>query len=161
VTSARRSGAGRARGPLLARERARLRARGVVLHGWSMGGATVLRSAPRMGVAAVVEESGNADLLLLLRGRLPQSSGLPSFFNPGIFLMAKLFLDLGPWAVRPAEDAAKLSEEGVPLLIVHSKDDEVVPFEHAEMLAASYPDAEFWRLEGYGHVEAYFSKYTT
>jgi fermentation-respiration switch protein FrsA (DUF1100 family) len=134
---------------------------GVVLHGWSMGGATVLRSAPRMGVAAVVEESGNADLPLLLRGRLPQSSGLPSFFNPGIFLMAKLFLDLGPWAVRPAEDAAKLSEEGVPLLIVHSKDDEVVPFEHAEMLAASYPDAEFWRLEGYGHVEAYFSKYTT
>ena len=68
----------------------------MVLHGWSMGGAPVLRSAPRMGVAAVVEESGNADLPLLLRGRLPQSSGLPSFFNPGIFLMAKLFLDLGP-----------------------------------------------------------------
>ncbi len=127
----------------------------MVLHGWSMGGATVLRSAPGMGVAAGVEEWGYADLPLLLRGRLPQSSALPSFFNPGIFLMAKLFLDLGPWAVRPAEDAAKLSEEGVPLLIVHSKDDEVVPFEHAEMLAASYPAAEFWRLEGYGHVEAY------
>jgi alpha-beta hydrolase superfamily lysophospholipase len=126
----------------------------VVLHGWSMGGATVLRSAPETGVAAVVEESGYADLPLLLRDRLPQSSGLPSFFNPGIFLMAKLFLDLDPWAVRPAEDAAKLSEAGVPLLIVHSKDDEVVPFEHAQMLAASYPDAEFWRLEGYGHVGA-------
>ena len=59
---------------------------GVVLHGWSMGGATILRSAPGMGVAAVVEESGYADLPLLLRERLPQSSGLPSFFNPGIFL---------------------------------------------------------------------------
>jgi hypothetical protein len=23
------------------------------------------------------------------------------------------------------------------------------------MLAASYPDAEFWEIEGYGHVEAY------
>ena len=126
-----------------------------------MGGATVPRSAPGMGVAAVGEESGYADLPLLLMERLPQSSGLPSFFNPGIFLVAKLFLDLDPWAVRPAEDAVKLSEEGVPLLIVHSKDDEVVPFEHAKMLAASYPDAEFWRLEGYGHVEAYFSKYTT
>jgi fermentation-respiration switch protein FrsA (DUF1100 family) len=135
---------------------------GGVLHGWSMGGATILRSAPGIGVAAVVEESGNADLPLLLRGRPPQSSGLPSFFNPGIFLVAKLFLDLDPWAVRPAEDAAKLSEEGLPLRIGHSKDDEVVPFEHAKMLAASsYPDAEFWRLEGYGHVEAYFSKYTT
>jgi uncharacterized protein len=127
----------------------------VVLHGWSMGGATVLRSAPMMGVAAVVEESGYADLPLLLRDRLPEESGLPSFFNPGIFLMAKLFLDFDPWAVRPEEDAAKLSEEGVPLLIIHSTGDEVVPFEHAEMLAASHPDAEFWKIEGYGHVEAY------
>jgi fermentation-respiration switch protein FrsA (DUF1100 family) len=127
----------------------------VVLHGWSMGGATVLRSARGTGVAAVVEDSGYADLPLLLRDQLPESSGLPSFFNPGIFLMAKLFLDLDPWAVRPKEDAAKLSEEAVPLLIIHSTDDEVVPFEHAEMLAASYPGAEFWQVMGYGHVEAY------
>jgi fermentation-respiration switch protein FrsA (DUF1100 family) len=127
----------------------------VVLHGWSMGGATVLRSAPETGVAAVVEESGFADLPLLLRDRLPESSGLPYFFNPGIFLMAKLFLDFDPWAVKPEEGSARLSKEGVPLLIVHSRDDEVVPFEHAEMLAASYPDAELWQIEGYGHVEAY------
>ncbi len=127
----------------------------VVLHGWSMGGATVVRSAPGTGVAAVVEESGYADLPLLLRDRLPESSGLPSFFNPGIFLMAKLFLDFDPWAVKPEEDAAKLAEEGVPLLIIHSTDDEVVPFGQAEMLSASYPDAEVWKVEGYGHVEAY------
>jgi dipeptidyl aminopeptidase/acylaminoacyl peptidase len=127
----------------------------VVLHGWSMGGATVLRSAPGTSVAAVIEESSYADLPLLLRDRLPESSGLPSFFNPGIFLMAKIFLDFDPWAVRPEEDAAILSGEGVPLLIIHSRDDEVVPFEHAKMLATSYPDAEFWEIEGYGHVEAY------
>jgi uncharacterized protein len=120
-----------------------------------MGGATVLRSAPGTGVAAVVEESGYADLPLLLQDRLPVSSGLPSFFNPGIFLMAKLFLDLDPWSVKPGEDTTKLAEEGVPLLIIHSRDEEVVPFEHAEMLAASYPNAEFWKIEGYGHVEAY------
>jgi fermentation-respiration switch protein FrsA (DUF1100 family) len=127
----------------------------VVLHGWSMGGATVLRSAPGTGVAAVVEESGYADLPLLLRDRLSKSSGLPSLFIPGIFLMATLFLAFDPWAVRPKEKAAILSKEGVPLLIIHSTGDEVVPFEHAEMLAASYPDAEFWKIEGYGHVEAY------
>ena len=127
----------------------------VVLHGWSMGGATVLRSAPRTGVAAVIEESGYADLPLLLRDRLPESSGLPPFFNPGIFLMAKLFLDFDPWAVKPGEGAAKLSGEGVPLLIVHSTDDEVVPFEQAQMLAACDPNAELWKIGGYGHVEAY------
>ena len=38
----------------------------MILHGWSMGGATVLRSTPGTGVAAVVEESGYADLPLLL-----------------------------------------------------------------------------------------------
>ena len=127
----------------------------VVLHGWSMGGGTVVRSAPGTAVAAVVEESGYADLPMLLRDRLSESSGLPSFFNPGIFLMAKLFLDFDPWAVKPGEDAAELAEEGVSLLIIHSRDDEVVPFEQAEMLAASYPEAEFWKIEGYGHVEAY------
>lgn len=127
----------------------------VVLHGWSMGGATVLRAAPEMGVGAVVEESGYADLPLLLRDVLPEESGLPSFFTPSIFLMAKLFLDFDPWAVRPEKDTARLSEEGVPLLIIHSRDDEVVPFEQAEILAASYPDAEFWQIEGYDHVEAY------
>lgn len=127
----------------------------VVLHGWSMGGGTVLRSTPGRGVAAVIEESGYADLPLLLRDRLPESSGLPPFFNPGIFLMAKLFLDFDPWAVKPGENAAKLSEKGVPLLIVHSTDDEVVPLEQAEMLAACDPDAELWRIGGYGHVEAY------
>jgi pimeloyl-ACP methyl ester carboxylesterase len=102
-----------------------------------------------------VEESGYADLPLLLRDRLPEESGLPSFFNPGIFLMAKLFLDFDHWAVKPGEDAARLSEEGVPLLIIYSTDDQVVPFEHAEMCAASYPNAEFWKIEGYEHVEAY------
>jgi hypothetical protein len=132
-----------------------------MLHGWSMGGAAVLRSASGTGVAAVVEESGYADLTLLLRERLPESSGLPSFFNPGIFLASKLFLHFDPWAVKPKEDAATLAEEGVPLLIVHSREDEVVPFEHAEMLGAAYPEAEFWKIEGYGHVEAYFYKYTT
>ena len=40
-------------------------------------------------------------------------------------------------------------------LLIHTNDDEVVPFEHAEMLAASYPDAEFWKIQGYGHVETY------
>jgi len=69
--------------------------------------------------------------------------------------MAKLFLDFDPWAVKPGEDAARLSEEGVPLLIIHSTDDQVVPFEHAAMLANSYPNAEFWKIEGYDHVEAY------
>ena len=128
---------------------------GVVLHGWSMGGATVVRSAPGTGVAAVIEEAGYADLPLILRRLLPEASGLPRFFNPGIFLAAKHLLALDPWSVRPSEDAALLREEGVPLFVIHSTDDEVVPLEHANLFMRAYPDATFWKVEGLGHVEAY------
>jgi uncharacterized protein len=127
----------------------------VVLHGFSLGGATVLRAAPKSGVAAVVEESAYSDLPLILRQQLPAVSGLPSFFTPGIFLMGKLFLGTDPWAVRPEEDAGRLCEEEMPLLIIHSKDDEVVPFEHAERIKKACPEAAFWKIEGYRHVGAY------
>jgi uncharacterized protein len=127
----------------------------VVLHGFSLGGATVLRAAPKSGVAAVVEESAYADLPLILRQQLPEVSGLPSLFTPGIFLMGKLFLGIDPWAVRPEEDARRLCEEGVRLLIIHSKDDEAVPFEHAERIKEACPEAAFWTIEGYRHVGAY------
>ena len=128
---------------------------GVVLHGWSMGGATVVRSAPGTGVAAVIEEAGYADLPLILRRLLPEASGLPRFFNPGIFLAAKHLLALDPWSVRPSEDAALLREEGVPLFVIHSTDDEVVPLEHANLFMRAYPDATFWKVEGLDHVEPY------
>jgi fermentation-respiration switch protein FrsA (DUF1100 family) len=127
----------------------------VVLHGFSLGGATVLRAAPGAGVAAVVEESAYADLPLILRQRLPEASGLPRFFTPGIFLMGKLFLGIDPWAVRPAENAADLCEERTPLLIIHSEDDRVVPFEHARRFKKACPDATLWAVEGYEHVGAY------
>lgn len=127
----------------------------VVLHGWSMGGAAVIQAAPGTGVAAVVEESAYADLPPLLRERIPEVSGLPALFTPGIFLVGRLFLGIDPWAVRPVEEAGQLSRDGVPFMIMHSRDDEVVPFEHAEILAGAYPEATFWRLDGYEHVHAY------
>ncbi len=43
----------------------------------------------------------------------------------------------------------------MPLLIIHSTIDDVVPYEQAKIFAAAYPTANVWTLEGYGHVEAY------
>lgn len=127
----------------------------VILHGWSMGGATVVRAAPGTGVAAVIEEAGYADLPLLLQKKLPDTTGLPSLFNPGVLLAAKLFLGFDPWAVRPAEDAGRLRDEGVALFVIHSRADEVVPFEHAELFERAYAEATFWKIEDLGHVAAY------
>ena len=127
----------------------------VVLHGWSMGGATALRAAPGMGVAAVVEEAGYADLPLLLRGNLPEFVRFGGLLEPAILLVGWLFPDFDPWDVVPKNEAAKLSDEGVPLFVIHSTGDDIVPYEQARILAAAYPEASVWKLEGYGHVEAY------
>ncbi|MBA3614968.1 MAG: alpha/beta hydrolase [Actinomycetota bacterium] len=127
----------------------------VVLHGWSMGGATALRAAPGAGVAAVVEEAGYADLPRLLKGEIPDFVRFGRLLRPAILLAGRLFPDFDPWDVVPKKEAAKLSDEGVPLFIIHSIEDDIVPYEQASMLAAAYPEASVWKLEGYGHVEAY------
>src|SRR5215203_1668823 len=127
----------------------------VVLHGWSMGGATALRAAPGTGVAAVVEEAGYADLPILLKGEIPEFVRFGRPLRPAILLAGRLFPDFDPWDVIPKEDAAKLSEEGIPLFVIHSTEDGIVPYEQARIFAAAYPDARVWKLEGYAHVEAY------
>ena len=126
----------------------------VVLHGWSMGGAMVMRAAPGMGVAAVVEEAGYADLPLLLGVKIPEVIRFGELLKPTILLAGRLFPDFDAWAVRPQREAAELYKEGVPLFVIHSTGDELVPYEHAAMLAAAHPGARVWKLEGYGHVEA-------
>lgn len=126
----------------------------IVLHGWSMGGATALRAAPGTGVAAVVEEAGYADLPLLLGGKIPEVIRFGKLLKPAILLAGRLFPDFDAWAVRPEKEAAELSKEGVPLFVIHSTVDELVPYEHAHMFATAHPGARVWKLEGYGHVEA-------
>jgi fermentation-respiration switch protein FrsA (DUF1100 family) len=130
-------------------------AENVVLHGWSMGGATALRAAPGTGVAAVVEEAGYADLPLLLKGKIPEFVRFGGLLRPAILLAGRLFPDFEPWEIVPKKEAAKLSDEGVPLFVIHSTGDDVVPYEQARIFAAAYPEASYWKLEGYGHVEAY------
>jgi fermentation-respiration switch protein FrsA (DUF1100 family) len=127
----------------------------VVLHGWSMGGATALRAAPGTGIGAVVEEAAYADLPVLLKGEIPDFVRFGRLLRPAILLAGRIFPDFDPWDVVPKNDAAKLSDEGLPLFIIHSTEDAIVPYEQARIFAAAYPDANVWKLEGYAHVEAY------
>ncbi len=126
-----------------------------VLHGWSMGGATAVRAAPGTGVAAVVQEAGYADLARLLEGAIPKVTGLPRLLVPGIMLAGRLWPDFDPWSVQPEREATKLWEEDVPLFIIHSEGDGIIPLEHAQMFAAAHPEAWTWTLKDYEHVQAY------
>ncbi|MDP9440362.1 MAG: alpha/beta hydrolase [Actinomycetota bacterium] len=142
-------------GALLWLEGRGFRPEDTVLHGWSMGGTTVVRAAPRTGVAAVVEEAGYADLPLLLEAAIPRIAHLPRVFVPGVLLAGRLWPDFDAWAVRPGREASALRAEGVPLFVIHSTADGLIPVEHAGMFAAAYPDARVWILHGYDHVEAF------
>src|SRR5215208_2689466 len=97
----------------------------VVLHGWSMGGATAMRAAPGKGLAAVVEEAGYGDLPLLLKDKIPEFIRFGGLLRPAILLAGRLFPDFDPWEVVPKKEAATLSDEGVPLFIIHSTQDDV------------------------------------
>lgn len=126
----------------------------MILHGFSAGGAAVMRVAPGSGIAAVVEESGFADLPRLLGQFIPGGGGT-SLASSAVRLAAGLLgVGFEPREVRPQEDAARLYREGTPLFVIHSSDDGVVPFEHARMLEAAHPDAEVWEVEGSGHIAA-------
>lgn len=128
----------------------------VVLHGWSTGAAAVVRAAPGTGVGAVVEEGGHADLPLLLGSLVPGENGPSILLSHVASLTARLLgVEFDPFEVRPRREAARLYEEGVPLLIIHSLEDRVVPAEHGRMLAAAHPGAALWEVEGYGHTAAY------
>ena len=127
----------------------------IVLHGWSMGGTTVVRAAPGTGVAAVVEEAGYADLPLLLESAIPRITGLPRFFVPGVLLAGRLWPDFDPWSVQPEREASQLWKEDVPLFVIHSVQDDLIPVEHAKMFAAAHPEARVWILQDYDHVEAF------
>jgi len=93
---------------------------------------------------------------LLLGNKLPWHKGPSNLLRRVAYLVARaLGVEFDPWALKPKESAARLYEEGVPLLIIQSLTATEVPFEHAELIKEAHPDAELWALEGYEHVSAY------
>ncbi len=124
-------------------------ARSVVLMGWSMGGATVLQAATRSSLASVVTgivlESPVVDWVAALDYQ-GEEYRLPEPLRRGVLAMLG-----GGWA-RPLTgqshpiDLARLdfvrraSELRVPILLLHSDDDGLVPASSSRALALARPD---------------------
>lgn len=135
-----------------------LKARGVEgagVWGFSMGGAVALmaaKDAPE--IKAIVSEASYASLDRMA----PNLFRLPALRYPLGYLTglwAKLFLGVNVKNVSPVESAKNLSANGgTPILIVHSKNDEIIPFTHALLLRDALknnPRAEFWFEENLRH----------
>ena len=134
-----------------------LEARGattVGVFGFSLGGAVALLTAaedPR--IRAIVAYAPFADLRTLGRelygwmwlGRYP--------FVEAMLVWSRLLFGVDITRPSPAEAAARVA---VPVLLVHSRQDEQIPFRHAERLQAALaanPKAEFEFMERGRHGE--------
>ncbi len=131
-----------------------LKSRGISevgIWGFSMGGAAALMTAPRAPeIKAIISESSYASLDLMTRELyiIPLLK-YPSAYLTGLW--AKIFLDLDLKKISPEESVKNLN---IPILIVHSKNDNVIPFKNAILIQESLTNnsrAEFWFQENLVH----------
>ena len=119
--------------------------------GFSMGGAVALMAIEKAAeIKAVVAESSYASLaeMAFELFRIPVLN-YPIAYLVGLW--AKLFLGVDLRDVSPAE---RVRNTSVPILLIHSSADAVIPFSHARSLQAALknnPRAEFWFHEGFAH----------
>lgn len=119
--------------------------------GFSMGGAVALMTAPNAPeIKAIVSESSYARLDLMAQElyRFPLLNYPLAWLTE---LWAGLFLGINLRNVSPADSAKNLN---IPVLLIHSKNDEVIPFKNALLIQESLKNnnrAEFWFEENLIH----------
>jgi uncharacterized protein len=119
--------------------------------GFSMGGAVALMAIEKAReIRAVISESSYASLASMAFELLR----IPGLNYPIAYLVgvwAKLFLGID---VRDASPADRIRNTTIPILLIHSSADAVIPFSHARLLQqalAKNPNAEFWFQDDFAH----------
>ncbi len=126
---------------------------GVFVLGQSLGAAVSISALAAMddhsGIKGIVIEGGMTSLRKLARELLANS-----WLTWPLQWPLSLTIDD---RYRPVDDIAKL--DGTPLLIIHSRSDEVIPYHHGEALyAAAAEPKEFWALDNTRHIAALASE---
>ncbi len=131
-----------------------LKSRGVEkvgVWGFSTGGAVALMALEKAPeIRAVISESSYASLAEMAF----ELMRIPVLNYPIAYLIsfwAKLFLGID---LREASPADRIRNTTVPILLIHSSADAVIPFSHARILQqalAKNPNAEFWFHEEFAH----------
>ncbi len=138
--------------------------------GFSLGGAVALMATGASGdIKAIVSESSYAELFLMAQETYRHLLFLkyPLAFFTGLW--AKLLIGVDIYEASPTK---KIKNSQLPILVIHSTTDQVIPFSHALLLKEALvdnPKAEFWLQEGLSHgvlgaeyeirVKAFFQKH--
>lgn len=121
----------------------------VVMHGFSLGGATVLKMSDAVPdiVRFTVSDSGFIDAREILKRRLGP------LYRP----MYELNRLIGGYDLDESDVSGNVRRSGQPMLIVHGKEDPTVPFSMAgriyELCAA---DRDFLFTDGAKHIETMY-----
>jgi fermentation-respiration switch protein FrsA (DUF1100 family) len=108
---------------------------GIVIYGWSLGAAVAVDMASRVPPAALILEGAPASLVDLTGRRYP-------FFPLRLFMRS------------PFDSIRKIGTIPVPILFLHSEDDEIIPIEEGRRLhRAARGGKMFVELRG-GHMAA-------
>ena len=119
--------------------------------GFSMGGAVALMAIEKApGIRAAIADSSYASLAAMAFELMK----IPALNYPIAYLVgfyAKIFLGVD---LRDASPADRIRNTKIPILLIHSSADSVIPFSHARLLQqalANNPNAEFWFHEDFAH----------
>lgn len=131
----------------------------IAVIGFSAGAAASLEAAVREpAIGAVVADGVWPDLTEVLDGEVPDKSGLPAIYNPGIYLAIRLRYGADIFNSDPIADVAALASTGRPLFLVHEADDKYTDAAEARQLdlaAGGAPQVLSWWVEDATHIRAY------
>lgn len=122
----------------------------VVMHGFSLGGATVMKMSDRVPaiVKFTVEDSGFTDARPILRSQL----------GPAYGLIAALNRRIAGYDLADTDVSENIKRSSQPMLFVHGKDDPTVPFENApRAFELCRNDKDFLFTSGTRHIETMFT----
>jgi fermentation-respiration switch protein FrsA (DUF1100 family) len=139
----------------LAAAKARVARSRVAVIAESMGAGSAMMALPLVpDVGPMVLDSVYTSATTVVDEVAPSVSGLPSWFTPGMVLMARIFFSLDLDAVVPVQQVRAHPERAF-LFIECDRDTTVAPHHALEMKAASAnPGTELWMASGCGHVKA-------
>lgn len=128
----------------------------IVLHGISMGAATVMSvsgEALPSNVKAVIEDCGYTSVWDQFASQLKGLFNLPEFpFMHAASLVTKI--RAGYW-LSEASPIAQVAKSKTPTLFIHGDQDNFVPYSmHQELYDASSAEKEILTIEGAGHAMA-------
>ncbi|CAN7452459.1 alpha/beta hydrolase [Paenibacillus sp. LjRoot153] len=128
----------------------------IILLGFSMGGtSSILAAAEAKAVSGVITDSAFSQLIPYLNENLPVWSKLPRYpFTPLILFILPKLIGVDPHAVDALAAVDRIVPR--PILFIHSKDDQAIPYTNSAQMYKRHPTVfELWITEKAGHVGSF------